>query len=195
MHLEIGTYLRPFFGERMIGDAIVTSVNNNFTYLVVIDGIGHGPKAAIISSAIKSFIEKNWIPNPSELIEKVHYHMKGSEGAVIGISVINHKESTLLYAGLGNITCRIIGSTNKSMVSADGLLGVRLRSVQNSRIVLNDKDLIIMHSDGVSSSSSSLIDFPKLQVTSSRLLAKKIVQVFGSEYDDVSCIIVKCKIE
>ena len=194
MYLEIGTYSRPFFGERMIGDAIITSVNDKFTYLVIIDGIGHGPKAAAISSAVKIFIEKNWIPDPSELIEKVHYHIKGSEGAVIGIAVINHDESTLIYSGLGNITCRIIGAVNKSMVSADGLLGVRLRSVQNSKTVIHDKDLIIMHSDGISS-SSSLIDFPKLNVTSPRLLAKKIVQTFGSEYDDASCIIVKCKIE
>ena len=194
MHLEIGTYSRPFFGERIIGDAIVTSVNDKFTYLVIIDGIGHGPKAAEISSAIKKFIEKNWIPDPSQLIEKVHYHIKGSKGAVIGISVINHDESTLIYSGLGNITCRIIGAVNKSMVSADGLLGVRLRSVQNSNTVIHDKDIIVMHSDGVSS-SSSLVDFPKLKATSPRLLAKKIVQTFGSEYDDASCVIVKCKIE
>jgi serine/threonine protein phosphatase PrpC len=80
------------------------------------------------------------------------------------------------------------------MVSADGLLGVRLRSVQNSNTVIHDKDIIVMHSDGVSS-SSALVDFPKLKATSPRLLAKKIVQTFGSEYDDASCVIVKCKIE
>lgn len=194
MNLEIGSYSRPFFGEQKNGDSIVTCADENFTYLAVIDGIGHGPKAAVISSSIKEFIERNWNQNPSKIIEKVHHHMIGSEGAVIGVSVIDHSESTLVYAGLGNIACRVIGSMDKAMVSADGLLGVRLRTVENSKIDLHDKDLIVMHSDGVSS-LSSLKDFPRINITSSRLLAKKIVQKYGSEYDDATCITVKCKTE
>jgi len=191
MNLEIGTYSRAFFGERINGDAIVISENPDYTYLVVIDGIGHGPKAGEISSKIKLFIETNWVPSHTELIEKAHQYIKGCIGAVIGISVISHTNATLSYAGLGNITCRIFGSTNKSMVSADGLLGVRYRSLASLNISISEKDIIIMHSDGVSS-SASLTEIPKLHVMSSRLLAKNIVQMYGSNYDDASCIAAKC---
>jgi len=194
MQLEIGTYLRPFFGERVVGDAVLTSNNIDFSYLVVIDGIGHGSKAQEISIKIKDYLTENLCPNPSQLIENVHNYMMGSEGAVIGVSVINHKESSLTFAGLGNISCKVIGSTNNAMVSADGLLGVRFRSVKNSRVILKNKDMILMHSDGVSS-TSEMTDLLKKNNYSSRLLAKKIVITFGSDFDDASCIIAKCKTE
>ena len=191
MNLEIGTYLRPFFGERVIGDAIVTSSNADISYLVVIDGIGHGVRAGHISSPIERFIKNNWIPNPSELISKTHHFMKGTDGAVIGVAVVNHKERTLTYSGLGNITCRIFGDKNKLMVSADGLLGVRKRTVNNDVVNLKNNDIIVIHSDGVSSTT----EFNKFlnKGLPPRVLAKKIVTEFGSEFDDSSCLVAKCK--
>lgn len=191
MQLDIGTYMRPFLGERVIGDAVLTISHDHFSYLIVIDGIGHGQKAHAISTAIKSYIKKNLIPNPSELIKNTHNYMKGSEGAVIGISLINHKASTLSFGGLGNISCKVISIKNSVMVSADGLLGVRLRSIKNSKVTLKNKDLIVMHSDGVSS-TSEMSDFLKMNSFSSRLLAKKMILTFGSDFDDASCIIAKC---
>ena len=191
MKLDIGTYKRPFLGERVIGDAILTINHDHFTYLIVIDGIGHGENAHLISSKIKRYLKNNLIPNPSELIKNTHYYMKGSEGAAIGVSLVDHKTSRLLFGGLGNISCKIISDKNSVMVSADGLLGVRLRAIKNSMVKLKHKDLIVMHSDGVSS-TSEMSDFLTVNSFSSRLLAKKTVLKFGSDFDDASCIISKC---
>jgi hypothetical protein len=191
MKLNIGTYMRPFLGERVTGDAVLTLSRDHFTYLVVIDGIGHGQKAHEISTSIKSYIKRNLIPIPSELIKNTHNYMKGSEGAVIGVSIIDHKASTLSFGGLGNISCKVISIKKNVMVSADGLLGVRFRSIKNSKVTLKNKDLIVMHSDGVSS-TSEMSDLLEVNSLSSRLLAKKIVLAFGSDFDDASCIIAKC---
>ena len=193
MNIDVGTYLRPCFGERVIGDAIVTSLNEDYSYLIVIDGIGHGVTAEMISQKIKRYIESILFPDPAKMIEKIHSHMKGSEGAVIGISVIDHLKSTLTYAALGNISCRIIGEKNKMMVPADGLVGVRFRSVLNEKISLHHRDLILMHSDGVSS-TSEILEFPKLHAYSPSLLSKKLIQSFGNEYDDASCVAARCKL-
>lgn len=193
MNIDVGTYLRPCFGERAIGDAVVTSVNDDYSYLIVIDGIGHGVPAEIISQKIKRYVGTIFLPDPAKMIEKIHAYMAGSEGAVIGVSVIDHLKSTLTYAALGNISCRIIGEKNKMMVPADGLVGVRFRSVVNEKALLHHRDLIVMHSDGVSS-TSEILDFPKLYAYSPALLAKKLVQTFGNEYDDSSCITARCKL-
>ena len=193
MKLDIGSYLRPCFGERVIGDAIVSHNENGHTFLIVIDGIGHGPEAGSISKKIKEFVQRNWIQSPAKLIEKIHDHMKGSDGAVIGVSIINHEKEELVFAGLGNISCRIKGEESKLMISADGLIGVRFRSVENAKVQLKNKDMVIMHSDGVSSTHemTELLN----RGFSSRILAKKIVQEFGSDYDDSSCLIAKCKLD
>ena len=191
--LNIGSYLRSCFGERLIGDAIITHEVDEFSYFVVIDGIGHGPTAESISSEIVTYLQSNWIPNPSQLIENVHSHMLGSAGAVIGISLVNLKKSTLTFAGLGNISCKILSDKNTQMVSADGLLGSRYRSVSNSEIKIKRDDLIVMHSDGVSS-TAQISEMPKLRALSPKVLAKLIVQDYGSEFDDASCLVVKCSL-
>ena len=194
MKLEVGKYLRPFYGERVIGDAVFTSINEDYSYLVVIDGLGHGITAHNISTKIITYIEKSLFPNPSKIIEKIHKNIDRKNGAAIGISVVNHKDSTLTFGGLGNINCKVIGSLDTTFVSSDGVLGMRYHSVQNFKVALFDKDIIVMHSDGVSS-TSEMGEFLKSNGYSSRLIAKKIVHTFGSEFDDASCLVVKCKVE
>ena len=99
---------------------------------------------------------------------------------------VEEQEMVLLTGEIGS------GKTMLSrVVSVDGLLGVRLRAIKNSMVKLKHKDLIVMHSDGVSS-TSEMSDFLTVNSFSSRLLAKKTVLKFGSDFDDASCIISKC---
>ena len=168
--LEVGKYLRPFFGERVIGDGVFTSLNEDYSYLIVIDGLGHGMLAHKITTNIITYIKEHLTPNPSKFIENIHKNIDSSNGAAIGICVINHTESTLTFGGLGNISCKLIASSDKSFISSDGVLGMRYHSVQNMRVALFNKDVIIMHSDGVSS-TSEMSEFIESKRYSSRLIA------------------------
>ena len=68
---------------------------------------------------------------------------------------------------------------------------VGLQEASKNTIERKHKDLIVMHSDGISS-TSEMSDFLTVNSFSSRLLAKKTVLKFGSDFDDASCIISKC---
>jgi serine phosphatase RsbU (regulator of sigma subunit) len=191
MKVEVGSYSRPFFGEKSIGDSILIVKNNENTLLTLIDGLGHGAKAEKVSQAMKDYLENNWNSDPSDMIRKTHEFMKGSMGAVIGIAIIDHSSRRIKYAGVGNISCKIVGKSNTTLISSDGLVGVRMRSVKNTEITLYDKDLVLMHSDGVSS-NVRFEEIPKLKrAFSASLLAKLIVKEVGNEFDDASCIIAK----
>lgn len=186
--IDIGGYTRPIAGEKKNGDAIFIYQKDDVCFFAVIDGIGHGAPAFEISSKIKSFLSQNVSTNIAKVIHDTHQHMLGSEGAALGIGAIDH--NTLYFGSLGNITCRVINDENISLLSTDGLLGVRGRTPKVSSKALSNKDVILMYSDGVDSSFSNG-GFNNYHLFSCEIIAKKIIQKWGSIFDDASLIAVK----
>lgn len=188
--VDIGGFSRPIAGEKKNGDALFITEENGFHFFAIIDGIGHGDIAYEISHKIKGFLQENVSSNISYLIEKTHKYMTGSEGAALGIGVIMDK--ILYFGSLGNISCKIVNAENINLVSTDGLLGVRGRSVKVTSKILENNDAIMIYSDGIDSSFSNS-EFKNYHLFSSEILAKKIVQQWGSMFDDASIITVKIK--
>ncbi|KXX70662.1 SpoIIE family protein phosphatase [Flammeovirga sp. SJP92] len=188
--IDIGGYTRPIAGEKKNGDAIFIHQQEDICFFAVIDGIGHGAPAFEISQKIKAFISQNFHTDISRLIQETHQHMLGSEGAALGIGTILH--NTLYFGSLGNITCRVINDGNVTLLSTDGLLGVRGRTAKVSSRNLHDEDVILMYSDGVDSSFANE-KFKNYHLFSSEILAKKIIKQWGSIFDDASLIAVKIR--
>lgn len=56
----------------------------------------------------------------------------------------------LVFAGIGNISCALLGeSRNQNLVSYNGTLGHQLRRVQEFSYPYKPRDLLLMHSDGL----------------------------------------------
>ena len=193
MDLEIGKYQRPCFGEIVNGDSIVVKEFEQFLLLSVIDGLGHGKLAMEISDQVASYLLLNDLkPDSKSILESTHNHMKGSKGAVIGIGILDKSKMEFQYSGLGNIICKVFGAQNASLISANGLLGVRSREISNSVVELNKTDMILICSDGISE-NIKLDVLPNYNTVPASIYAKMIVQEFGNPYDDASCLVAKIK--
>ncbi|MBD0400686.1 SpoIIE family protein phosphatase [Flammeovirga sp. EKP202] len=190
INIDIGGYTRPFVGEHKNGDAIFIHQKEDFCFFAIVDGIGHGQPAFEISSKIKEFLSRNISINISKVIQDTHQYMLGCEGAALGIGVIDH--NNFYFGSLGNISCKVINKENIDLLSTDGLLGVRGRTVKVSHKPLEDNDLILIHSDGLDSSFTNS-KFKNYHLFSSEILAKKIIKQWGSMFDDASLIAVKIK--
>jgi serine/threonine protein phosphatase PrpC len=192
MKLETGKYQRPCFGEIVNGDSIIIKELEQYLLLSVIDGLGHGKVAADISDQVAQYLFDHWQPDTKNILESVHKYMQGSKGAVIGIGIIEKSKMELQYSGLGNIVCKVYGDENISLLSANGLLGIRSRSLSNKVLELKKTNMIMMCSDGISE-NIKLDLLPHYSTVPASLYAKMIVQKFGNPYDDASCLIVKIK--
>ncbi|NME69645.1 SpoIIE family protein phosphatase [Flammeovirga aprica] len=190
INIDIGGFTRPIAGEKKNGDAIFIYQKEDFYFFAIIDGIGHGEPAFKISSKIKDYLSHNISINVAKVIQDTHQYMLGCEGAALGIGVIDHHH--FYFGSLGNITCKVMNTENTELLSTDGLLGVRGRSVKVSTKILQDNDLILMYSDGVDSSFSNG-KFKNYHLFSSEILAKKIINQWGSIFDDASMIAVKIR--
>lgn len=188
--IEISGYTRAMLGERYNGDNIFFYQDDDLAVISVIDGIGHGKVAHEISNKIRNYLESNITNDPSEMIAKTHDHMRGCEGAALGIGIIINE--ILTFASLGNISCFVKGNPSKTLVSSEGLLGVRGRTAKKDTKKLIAGDLIVMHSDGVSR-KNFMKEVPNHHLYSAKVLAKRIVKELGSPYDDASAVVAQIK--
>ncbi len=56
--LDYGSFGRPCFGERVSGDNAIIEERNGFVLLGIIDVLGHGQDANVISVEIEKFLRK-----------------------------------------------------------------------------------------------------------------------------------------
>lgn len=180
---------RPYPGEFLSGDQAFFKLEKDAISFGIIDGLGHGVRAANISMAIEKYISAQNTSDVLKLVQDIHLEFKGSIGAVIGIAHLTNN-GLLNYIGVGNISCRIlgIGKQNTSLLSRDGVVGQRYQQLQLTQYQLQSCDRVMMFSDGISRSSlRKYNDFPP---RSSIEFVNTIIQNFGKNYDDASFLYV-----
>ncbi len=167
-------------GERLSGDCTLIEKREDLTCAVLIDGLGHGARA---SEAVRG----RWTDDPKRTLNLLHEGMKSSAGGVGGVCVVDENRRELVYAGVGNTVARILGNKLRSFVSVPGTLGKQMREPRVDRIALNDEDIVLMHSDGISD-RAPLGEYPEIRIHSVQTIVRTMVKRFGRTFDDVSCI-------
>src|SRR6478735_12336900 len=154
--LESGVRVRPIGGETVAGDAaiIVGPTKNKRTIAAMVDGLGHGVRAAEAAQVCVSCVEKNADMPLSELFSQLHRELLKTRGAVASIARITPADSKVEFAGVGNITAVLFRPKASSVrhvhpLTVPGVLGSAFRSVRVQDFPFNLGDMMIMHSDGI----------------------------------------------
>ncbi|OHX64010.1 SpoIIE family protein phosphatase [Flammeovirga pacifica] len=188
--IEIAGCTQPLVGELVNGDAIYIEEKEDYVFFAVVDGIGHGKIAHKIATKLISYIKERVQKDIVHLISEAHFYMQGTEGAALGIGII--EQNYIKFSTIGNINARIINDDNISLLSTDGLLGVRRRTPQLDVREIKKGDLILIHSDGING-SQSFHERINYHLFSSEILSRKLMKSWGSQYDDASIICIKVK--
>jgi len=192
--LDIGIYGRPCFGERVSGDWAFAEQKDEWVFLAIVDGLGHGKGAHHIAQLTKEFLSKEWSPDVTKILLQLHEKLHGTGGAAIGLASLNLDECLLHYVGIGNTVLRRFGSSPARLFSREGVVGVRMRSPYEQQLTIEDSDIVLLYTDGVSE-GFELKDFPQIRGQSAGLAAKNIVRKFGSQFDDSTCLVLKVNYE
>jgi len=136
-------------GELVSGDGWDLRVADGRASIMVADGLGHGPIAAVASDAALAAF-RGLTGSPSAVLERAHQSMRGTRGAAVAMMEIDARASSLVFAGAGNISGRMIsGIEDRSLLSQHGTLGVQIRRLQDTTYAWPDHALAILHSDGI----------------------------------------------
>lgn len=135
-------------GETLSGDS--WSVSEDGQSFCLIDGLGHGMLAADAARVGVETFNKHPGATPGAVLEKMHAAMKPTRGAAGAIVQVHPEAGTLEFAGIGNISCILMSDgKTQNFVSHNGTLGHQLRRVQQFTYPYKRRDLLVMHSDGL----------------------------------------------
>ena len=185
--LEAAAFIRPCVGERLSGDGTLIEKRGELTCAVLIDGLGHGPRANEASIAGLEAVRGKWTGDPKETLDLLHDGMKNSAGGVGAVCIVDEKKREMVYAGVGNTVARVLGNEPRSFVSVPGTLGKQMREPRIDRLTLSEKDIVLMYSDGISD-RAPLGEYPEIRIHSVQTIVRTMVKRFGRTFDDVSCI-------
>jgi anti-sigma regulatory factor (Ser/Thr protein kinase) len=139
-------------GETLSGDG--WSVSEDGRSFCVVDGLGHGMLAADAARTAVEIFQKHPEASPGAALERMHAAMRSTRGAAGAVARINPETGTVDFAGIGNISCMLMGDAkSQSLVSHNGTLGHQFRRVQQFSYPYSRRDLLLMHSDGLTTHS------------------------------------------
>ncbi len=186
-----GMFEIPLAGEASCGDAICARRHADGWTVIVADGLGHGLKAAEASmQAMRVFRGIEHLP-ASDIVARVHDGLRHSRGAAVAVARLDEATAMLSFCGIGNVAASIVTAHGRQqLVSLPGTAGHNARKLSTFDHRFNPGALLVMHSDGLSS-SWSFDPMPGLLAAHPALIAGVLFRDHGRARDDASVIVVR----
>lgn len=185
-----GSTVRPIWGERVSGDAVVVAPLASGLLLAIVDVLGHGPDAHALASDMSAFLHEQARFDVSKLMTRTHEHVRGRRGAAVSLCSLELETGRLRFVGVGNTAVRCVGQAEMALTGQDGTVGSLLPRLREEELVLSDGDVLLLTTDGVSShfcpdTLAGLFRDPPAT------LSRTIVQRYGKQHDDAACLVLR----
>jgi phosphoserine phosphatase RsbX len=180
-------------GEDESGDLHVVAPFDGGALVAVIDGLGHGPEAAVAARSAAGALERDSTQPVTELLERCHQELRGTRGAVITLASFNARAGTMTWAGVGNIDATLLraepgnGRPRESVMLVGGVPGHQLPSLRPNELPVWPGDTLVLATDGVRGGYLDLIAIngPPQQ------LADHLLSEYGKGTDDALVLVAR----
>jgi hypothetical protein len=148
----VGGLCVPKAGEVACGDGWVLRIAGARRDLLVADGLGHGPDAALAArAAIDAFVAAEPWPGVEDWLHLAHAALRRTRGAALGVAELDASDGAVRFAGVGNVAAVVVEAARaRHLVSQNGIVGHTVRKVQAFREPAGADALIVLHTDGLS---------------------------------------------
>jgi anti-sigma regulatory factor (Ser/Thr protein kinase) len=178
-------------GEPICGDCWAVGQDGGLTLLLVADGLGHGPDAAMAARAAARIFRENLRLGPAGILAAADAALRGTRGAAVAVAAVDPHAREVRFAGVGNVTGTVVeGLTSRGMVSHNGIVGHAARTFQEFSYPFPPGALIVMHSDGLAT-RWSLDDYPGLTERHPSLIAGVLYRDFQRGRDDATVLVAR----
>jgi len=175
---------RPRVGETESGDTVIVRRHGSGVLVVVVDALGHGPRAADVARTSTAWLDT--APSTAGapgIVQGLHRALHGSRGAA---ALVMHLSASGIEAcSVGNVELRSI-TGRLPFVLTPGVLGVRLRSPKVSFVESPAAERFVLFSDGI----SGRFDLKSLRSHSPPEVASHIFASHRHAHDDATVVVV-----
>ncbi len=186
-----GVVCLPLRGEAACGDAwAVEETIEGRTLVLIADGLGHGLQAAEASRRAVRVFRENLRLDTVGIVTAIHHGLRPTRGAAVAVAELRRGQPQLRFTGLGNIAAAVVdaGGKTRNMVSHNGTAGVVTHRIQEFTYPWGRGDLLVMHSDGLSS-QWHFDRYPGLRPRHPGVIAGVLYRDFRRERDDVTVLV------
>ena len=180
---------RAIEGEDVCGDAYAARQLGGTLWLMLCDGAGHGPLAAIASQRAVDVFCTGQPSSPDIAVRQIHEALSGTRGGAVAVAEVT--ASAVRFAGVGNVAAALVDVTSKrSMVSLPGIAGYQARSIKLFEYPLAPDAAVVLHSDGLTE-RWTLSGRRTLLAGAPLPIAAVLLREAGVRRDDASILVAK----
>jgi len=194
--LEWGAVCVAKRDEEVSGDAWAVREDRGLSTILVVDGLGHGLHAFDAAGKALLTFGQHAGGGPEPLLRTLDAALRGTRGAAAAVAEIQWTKREIHYAGVGNIAGALLSPhvKSRSLVSHNGTAGQSIDRIQEFSHPWPDGSLLVMHSDGLSS-SWELDTYPGLSQKNPSLIAGVLYRDFVRRRDDVVVVVARERVQ
>lgn len=179
---------RPLPSEYTSGDrGIAVDIDGGAALFGVVDGLGHGPDAAVAALRAVEAVTRASSQRLEVLIQLCHRLLEGTRGVAMTLARVDFATNTLTWTGVGNVAADLVakvpaGSHIRSSVRLTaGIVGYRIPEIRPAQVVtMRAGDLLLISTDGVAEGRLEHIDF----AAPAAAIAEEILGKHAKDSDD-----------
>jgi negative regulator of sigma-B (phosphoserine phosphatase) len=179
--------------ECLSGDMHAVVELEDGALVALLDGLGHGFKAAEAVQTAMPIIEAHAGAQLASLMEHCHEALRNTRGAVMSVAWFDARDSSMTWMGVGNVDSILIRANrsgrprNEAILTHGGVVGYRLPSLRAQRYAVARGDMLVMATDGIQSTFGSGI----VTQFSVQEIAESILVRYGKETDDAHVVVAR----
>ena len=189
--LRVGVVCVPVAGETACGDAWTVLRDGARSLVVLADGLGHGPDAALAAAEAVRVVREHADAAPATLVQLAHQALRATRGAALAIAALEPARGTLTFAGVGNVAASVqTPGAVRSLASHNGTVGHAMRTVQEFRHDWRAGAALVLHTDGINT-RWRLDAYPGVLQRDPALLAGLLFRDSARGRDDATVLVVR----
>lgn len=188
---RVGLVCVPLRGETACGDAWRVVVGRQRLSVMLVDGLGHGPQAAIAAAAAVASFGSLASGSTEAALAAMHLALRGTRGAALSTVVIDEAGRTITFSGVGNVDGRVLSPDHGAHLSPqNGIVGHTMPTPRTTSSAWPAGGRLVMHSDGISA-RWHMDAYPGLLNAHPALLAGVLYRDFARETDDATVLVIR----
>ena len=188
---SVACFGRARRGEHYSGDLAFIQEHGTKFFLAIVDVAGHGRSAHGVAKEVESILRSENTDDLAALVQSLHRRLMGGPGAVMIAGVLDTESLAFTFVQIGDTHGKIFGPRRRSLIGEVGMLGHAIRTPLVRSETLSTGEILVLCTDGV----SERYDLNEIQGHRTILadaLARRIVEQFGKDHDDATCLVVRC---